>query len=162
MKVRGTCADFLEHKYFGCEVCSTQGELRKSENSHGSPATVQPKTTPHLTHLINAGLPVFRLGDPQDLNRRPWSRTRFRSLLNSIEMCCSQLLLIESVARLSLKAIEVCCFCVFSPPQKRLQSRSMKREAEPANEGPDCRTRHRTAWPDAGTAAGYRLRHKQS
>ena len=51
----------------------------------------------------------------------PWSRTRFYQLLKSIEICRSQPVLIEPVARYSLNVVEVCCFWVLSPPQIRLQ-----------------------------------------
>ena len=37
----------------------------------------------------------------------PWSRTRFQNLLNFVEICCFQVILLESVAAYLLKLIEI-------------------------------------------------------
>jgi len=38
----------------------------------------------------------------------PWSRTRFRHLLKSVEVCCFQLITVEPVADFLLKTVDRC------------------------------------------------------
>jgi hypothetical protein len=50
----------------------------------------------------------------------PWSRTRFRGLLKSIEICSLQLVDIAPVAGCSLEAVEICWTGMLLQPQNRL------------------------------------------
>jgi hypothetical protein len=61
----------------------------------------------------------------------PWSRTRFKSLLEFVEFCCFQVIEVESVARRLLNAVEFCGTHVLLQLQNRLQSNERtKDEAE--------------------------------